>query len=111
MKSLSDAQPDLGFAKEPVDVHLYVDGRLQARGATAAGAAVADEASRPPKTVSKSLILAMIDSVHEAAHEGRKTQKSKWSIPKLAFPDDVSSKSFVFHRHRPTLTIQMLTEA
>jgi hypothetical protein len=96
VKSLSEAHPDLGVAKDPVDVHLYVDGREQARGAVAAGAAAADEASRPPKTVSKSLILAVIDSVHEAVHEGRKMQESKWSISKPTSLNDVSSRSFYF---------------
>jgi hypothetical protein len=39
---LSDTQPDLGVAKAPVEVHLYVDGRLHA--AWAAGTAEASRA-------------------------------------------------------------------
>jgi hypothetical protein len=42
VKSFSENHPDLGLASDPVDVHRYLDGRLQVPGGVVGGAVVGE---------------------------------------------------------------------
>lgn len=68
VKSLSEAHPDLGLANAPVDVQLYVDGRLQV--CAMAPPAVAS-IKMPVERSMLSLMMAVFTQKYGQIEEGR----------------------------------------